>query len=223
MSEPSIETAIDLPKLRGALHAWAFGPFLIAAIALVACAHGDDLWPTLAYALSVCGLLGTSALYHRIGWSPRWYLVVRRVDHSMIFALIVGTYTPLCLIALRGRAGAAFTGMCITAAVGVVTTLFWTNSPKWLRSAIYVAVGWTGVLVVPQLHEAIGASGLAMLAAGGLMYAVGAGIYALRRPDPIPRVFGYHELFHALVVVAAAIHMCLVAFWVVVPEGAAAG
>lgn len=210
------ETVVDLPKLRGALHAWAFGPFAIAAVLLVLAAREEDRWPTVAYALSVCGLLGTSALYHRVGWSPRWYLVARRVDHSMIFALIVGTYTPLCLVALRGHdVRATYYGMCITAAVGVVTTLFWTRSPKWLRSAIYVAVGWTGVVVVPQLFEIIGASGLVMLGGGGLAYSVGALVYALKRPDPVPRVFGYHELFHALVIVAAAMHLCLVAFWVI--------
>lgn len=211
------ETVVDLPKLRGALHAWAFGPFLIAAIALVLSARDEDLGPTAVYAASVCGLLGTSALYHRIGWSPRWYVVARRLDHSMIFALIVGTYTPLCLIALRGRgAETAYYSMCVMAGIGVITTLFWTRSPKWLRSAIYVAVGWTGVLVVPQLFDAIGASGLAMLGGGGLLYSIGALIYALKRPDPIPRVFGYHEIFHALVIVAAGLHLCLVAFWVIV-------
>lgn len=206
---------VDLPRWRGALHAWGFLPFLAAATVLVLHAEGAAFWPTLAYAASLCGLLGTSALYHRVDWSPRWYHRVRRMDHAMIFVLIVGTWTPLCLVACADRdIITIYLSLCVAALVGVAITVAWTGAPKWLRAAVYVAVGWTGLLVAPTLWDAVGPSGVGMLALGGVLYSVGAVFYALKRPNPLPGVFGYHELFHALVLAAAATHMLLVGFWV---------
>src|SRR5690606_2025581 len=119
---------------------------------------------------SLCGLLGTSALYHRIDWSPRWYGRMRRMDHSMIYVLIVGTWTPLCLVACADHdIITIYLSLCVAALVGVAITVSWTGAPKWLRAAVYVAVGWTGLLVAPTLWDAVGPGGVGMLALGGVL------------------------------------------------------
>jgi len=204
------------PRLRGVLHVWAFFASLVAGTLLVLVRRGPLPWPALVYASSVTALLGTSALYHRVAWSPPWYSRMRRLDHAMIFVLILGTYTPIFLITLKGHGrGWLFASVCAVAAIGVLITMFWTAAPKWARAAVYLAVGWMSVLVLPDLARTIGWSGLAMMALGGGTYTVGAIVYAIRRPDPWPDVFGYHEIFHALVITAAAIHFAMIAFWVV--------
>lgn len=200
------------PKFRGALHAWAVLPFVVAGVLLVIAAGADARPAVVAYVLSVVGCLGTSALYHRVKWRPKWYARMRRLDHAMIFVLIVGTWTPLCLVACRGRdIGPLFVALCVMAGIGVAITLFWTGAPKWLRAAIYLAVGWMGVLAVPHVYASMGSLGVGLLALGGLLYSIGALAYALQWPNPAPRVFGYHEIFHALVILAAAAHFALVA------------
>lgn len=187
-------------------------PFIIAGILLIIAASAEERWPIIAYVLSVVGCLGTSALYHRIEWRPTWYARMRRLDHAMIFVLIVGTWTPLCLIACRGRdIGTLFISLCVMAGIGVAITLFWTSAPKWLRAVVYVAVGWMGVFAVPHVYASMGSLGVGLLALGGLLYSIGALAYALQWPNPAPRVFGYHEIFHALVILAAAAHFVLVA------------
>ena len=157
-----------------------------------------------------------SAVYHRVDWrslvARDW---VRRLDHSMIFVLIAATYTPVAVVALRGPAGltiliAAWAG----ALSGVVLKLVWITAPRWLVVAAYVALGWIALVAIPQLVAAIGAVGLALLAVGGLLYTAGAVVYALMRPDPAPAVFGYHEVFHAMVIVAALLQYAVIAFWV---------
>lgn len=198
--------------MRGALHAWAVLPFLIAGFFLVVAAGAEARWPIIAYVLSVVACLGTSAVYHRIEWGPTWYARMRRLDHAMIFVLIVGTWTPLCLVACQGRdIGTLFTALCVMAGAGVAVTLFWTGAPKWLRSLLYLGVGWTGAFAVPHVYATMGAVGVGLLALGGLLYSVGALAYAFQWPNPSPRVFGYHEIFHALVILAAAAHFALVA------------
>jgi hemolysin III len=164
------------------------------------------------YAASLSALLGTSALYHRVTWSVparRW---MGRLDHSMISLLIAGTYTPFGMSALTGTPAAGLmTPIWISAGAGIALHLFWYDSPKWLSTVTYVAMGWLGVTAVPELVGQVGWTPAMLLLAGGIVYSVGALVYALQRPDPIPHVFGYHEVFHALVVVAALVHYVAVA------------
>jgi hemolysin III len=157
-----------------------------------------------------------SALYHRIDWqSLAWRDWMRRLDHSMIFVLIAGSYTPFAVLVLRGPLGVAILlGVWVAAGLGVVCNLVWRYAPTWLRSALYVGLGWIAVAAVPQLGAAIGPFGLTLLGLGGVLYTLGAVVYALRRPDPAPTVFGYHEVFHILVIAAAVLQYTVIAFWI---------
>lgn len=214
VSEVSAEAA-ERPTMRGLLHLYAFFGFLLAGAALVASQWDAERWPTTVFAASVTGLFGTSALYHRVRWSPEWYARIRLIDHAMIFVLILGTYTPLFLVSLEGRGLEATFGVtCAVAVAGIAVTTLWRTAPKWVRSAVYLGVGWTAVLVASDLVDAIGWDGVAMLAGGGVAYSLGALVYALKRPNPVPGVFGYHEIFHALVIVAAGTHFAVITFWV---------
>jgi hemolysin III len=205
------------PRLRGVSHQWAFFVSLATGVALVLAAPSGRATAAAAiYAVSVAGLFGASALYHRINWSTagarRW---MRRLDHSMIFLLIAGTYTPFAVLALDGPLATAILVVVWTAALGgIVLKLVWIDAPKWLIALIYVAIGWVALAAFPQLLQKLGVTATAMVAAGGLLYTAGAIVYARRRPDPVPTVFGYHEIFHALVILAAALQYAVVAFWV---------
>jgi hemolysin III len=168
------------------------------------------------YALSLVGLFGVSALYHRINWrslaARRW---MRRLDHSMIFVLIAGTYTPFALLVLHGQIATVILITVWAAALGgMVLNLIWPQAPRWVAVTIYSALGWISVATVPQLTSALGVTAVVLLALAGALYSAGGVIYAIRRPDPIPAVFGYHEVFHALVIVAAALQCAVIAFWV---------
>jgi hemolysin III len=206
------------PRLRGVLHQWAFFVSVVTGAALVVAAPpGEARLATAIYAASVAALFGTSALYHRIEWASqqarRW---MRRLDHSMIFLLIAGTYTPFAVLTLDGSiATVILVAIWGGAAAGVIMKLAWIDAPKPFVAASYVMLGWVAVAAFPRMIESIGITGTALVAAGGLLYTVGALVYALKRPDPAPTVFGYHELFHALVIAAAALQYAVVAFWVV--------
>src|SRR6185312_15221642 len=186
------------PRLRGVSHQYAFFVSLGCGVGLILAA--SDARARLAasiYAVAVTALLGTSALYHRVTWRPRARRWMRRLDHSMIFVLIAGTYTPVCLIALHGSLAHTILIVVWAGALGgVVFKLLWIDAPKWLFAAVYVALGWVAVAVFGELPAAIGWLGVAGLAAGGLLYTLGAVVYASGWPDPSPRVFGYHEVFH---------------------------
>jgi hemolysin III len=201
------------PKLRGVVHQWSFFVAVAAGIALVALAPAGRATAACAvYAVALCGLLGTSALYHRISWRPSVRAWMRRLDHSMIFVLIAGTYTPFAVLVLSGTVqDVVLLGVWAGAAAGIVFTLIWIRAPKWVTAAAYIALGWFSIVALPQIVERAGGGALALLAAGGVAYTAGAVIYARRRPDPRPAVFGYHELFHVLVVVAALAHFVAVA------------
>jgi hemolysin III len=168
------------------------------------------------YALSVAALFGTSALYHRVDWRTigrrRW---MRRLDHTMIFVLIAGSYTPFGLLVLRGTLGVVILVAAWSAALaGAVFKLVWIDAPGWLGAATYVAIGWIALVALPELLDRLGVAAFAAMALGGVLYSVGAVIYAHKRPDPVPTVFGYHELFHLLVILAAALQYAVVAFWI---------
>jgi hemolysin III len=200
------------PRWRGVLHQYAFFVALGAGAMLVIAADGtQERVAALVYAIGLAGLLGTSALYHRITWRrPSARMWMRRLDHSMIFVLIAATVTPIALLTLDDPIRTVLLAVAWGGtAAGVLLNLLWPTAPKWLSSLVYLAVGWSGVVAVPELAGyAWGA--LVLVAVGGVLYTAGAIIYALGRPNPSPRVFGYHEIFHALVVGAAALHFAAV-------------
>ena len=199
------------PRLRGVLHQYAFFVAVVAGAALVIAADGArERVAALVYAFGLAGLLGTSALYHRITWPPRARMWMRRLDHSMIFVLIASTVTPVGLLALEDPVRTVLLALVWAgAAVGVGLCLLWPTAPKWVSAASYLIVGWMGLVAMPEL-AAYAWPALALIAAGGVLYTAGAVIYATGRPDPAPAVFGYHEVFHALVVAAAALHFVAV-------------
>ncbi len=208
------------PRLRGVSHEYAFFVSLACGVALIlAASDGRARVAAAIYAVALSGLLGTSALYHRITWRPAARRWMRRLDHSMIFVLIAGTYTPVSLLALKGSLATVILIVLWAGALGgVVFKLLWLDAPKWLFAAVYVALGLATAAVFGELPAAIGWLGVAGLATGGLLYLIGAFVYASGRPNPWPKVFGYHEVFHALVLAAAALHFAVIAF-AVLPRG----
>lgn len=210
---------LDRPRLRGVSHQYAFFAFLACGVALILTASGGKATVAASvYAIAVCALFGTSALYHRITWRPKARRWMRRLDHTMIFVLIAGTYTPVALIALSDVVSRVVLWVVWGGVVaGMLFELLWIDAPKWLLAGVYLAFGLVSVAVFGELPTAIGWLGVAGLALGGLLYSAGAVIYARGRPNPVPGVFGYHEVFHALVIAAAALHYAVIAF-VVLPR-----
>ena len=210
--------SLTKPRLRGVSHQWAFFVSLALGAALVVAAPAGQ--PRLAaaiYALSVAALFGTSALYHRITWGTqaarRW---MRRLDHSMIFFLIAGTYTPFALLVLDGDLATVILIVVWAGALaGVLMKLVWIDAPKALVAILYLALGWVAVAAFPTMIGELGITGTALVAVGGLLYTAGALVYAFQRPNPAPTVFGYHEVFHALVILAAALQYAVIAFYVI--------
>ena len=202
------------PRLRGVSHQYAFFASLVCGALLVALAQpGRATLAAAIYAFGVSALLGTSALYHRHTWTPAARRWMRRLDHSMIFVLIAATYTPVALLALKGTLATVVLYVIWGGALaGVVFKLAWIDAPKWVTAVVYVALGWVALATADQLPGAIGWLGVAGIATGGLLYTLGAGVYAGRWPNPWPGVFGYHEVFHALVVGAASLHYAVIAF-----------
>jgi hemolysin III len=203
---------LDKPRMRGWLHAYAFGVAILCGIVLCSLAATRPGWAPLVscliYSLTVCTLFGTSALYHRRVWSPRWYPIMRRLDHSMIFLFIAGTYTPFCvLLLLPGRIGTVIlTAVWVGAIAGVTVKMIWPHAPRWVSVPLYVALGWVAVAVLPDILHRGGVATMVLVTVGGLAYSAGAVFYALRRPNPWPEVFGHHEFFHASTLVAAMCH-----------------
>jgi len=210
---------VTKPLLRGVIHHYAFFASLAAGVLLLTLAPtGRALAAVAAYGFSLSALLGASALFHRVTWSDRARRWMGRLDHSMISMLIAGTYTPVGVLAVSGTIAAVLLGIVWGGALaGIALHVLWVDMPKWLSALLYVALGWVGVVATPQLVENAGWTVAALLLAGGILYSVGALVYALRRPDPRPDVFGYHEVFHTLVVVAAAVHYVAVVL-IVLPD-----
>ena len=201
------------PRFRGVSHQYAFFASLITGAVLVLVAPTRKATTAAAiYAASVSGLFGASALYHRVMWRPATRRWMRRLDHSMIFVLIAGTYTPFALLVLHGVLSNVVLGIVWGGALaGMVLKLLWVDAPKWLMAGIYLALGWVGVATVPQMLSRAGVGAVTLLFVGGALYSAGAIVYALRRPDPRPASFGYHEIFHVLVIAAAAVHYAAIA------------
>ena len=204
------------PRMRGVLHEVAFFVSLVSGAALVWAAPTVGSALVMAvYALSISLLFGVSALFHRHTWGPVGRRRMRRADHSTIFIAIAGSYTAVAGIALSGWARTV--QLCIVwggAVVGIALRQLWLDAPKWIIALPYVVVGWAAVAVLPQLFHALGLTGFALLLAGGLSYSAGAVVYARKRPDPVPGVFGYHEVFHACTIVGAVLHFVVIAVFV---------
>jgi hemolysin III len=210
-------TDLGKPRMRGWLHAYAFFAALVCGIVLCSlAATRPGIAPLIScaiYSLTVCGLFGTSALYHRRVWSERGYQIMRRMDHSMIFIFIAGTYTPFCALLLNPTQATIFLALVWGGAIGgVVLKVMWPHLPRWVGAPLYLALGWVAVAILPDILREGGVTTLVLLCAGGLIYSVGAVFYALRRPNPWPTVFGHHEFFHACTLVAAICHHIAIYF-----------
>ncbi|HEV7825404.1 MAG TPA: hemolysin III family protein [Mycobacteriales bacterium] len=203
--------------MRGWLHLYAFGVSIVGGIVLVSLAAARPgsaaFWSTLVYAVTVSGLFGVSALYHRKLWGPRGYAVMKRMDHSMIFLFIAGTYTPLCVLLLPPRTAEVLMAIVWGGALGgVALKMLWPRAPKWLAVPLYMALGWVSVFVLPDILTYGGVTALVLIAVGGLAYTVGAVVYAVKWPNPWPATFAHHEIFHACTLVAAICHQIAVYF-----------
>jgi hemolysin III len=203
--------------MRGWLHTYAFFVAVVGGIALSAiAATRDGIAPLVScaiYSLTICGLFGTSALYHRRIWSERGYQTMKRLDHSMIFIFIAGTYTPFCVLLLSAtKATVILSIVWGGAVVGVAAKMITPNASRWLSTPLYLLLGWVAVFVLPDIGHKGGATALTLMIVGGLFYTVGAVLYALRRPNPWPDTFGHHEFFHACTLLAAICHQVAIYF-----------
>ena len=215
-SAPALATGgHDRPRLRGVLHQYAF--FISLGVAAPLLAADDAVRQRVSaavFAASVAVMFGVSALYNRVTWSPGWRRWMRRLDHTTIFLFIAGSYTPVGLVVLAGAWRIVILAVVwggVSAAV--LISLLFPEAPKWVAAAIGIALGWVGAAAFPKLLDHIGPWGITLALLAGLLYTAGAIVYARRRPDPRPAVFGYHELFHALVIAAVACEYVCVAFF----------
>jgi hemolysin III len=205
------------PRMRGWLHLWSFAVSIAACATLIAVSASlvgaGAALATSVYSVTILGLFGTSALYHRRTWrNPRSRAIMKRLDHSMIFLFIAGTYTPVAALTMEpATARFVLTVVWVGALAGVVLKMSWPHAPAWVGVPIYLALGYVAVFVLPDLLRGGGVAALVLLLVGGLLYTIGALIYAFRWPNPWPRTFGFHEFFHAATVLAAICHH--VAIW----------
>jgi hemolysin III len=204
------------PVLRGVIHQVAFFVSLGSGLALIVAAPTAGSKAVMVlYAASISCLFGTSALFHRRNWGPVGRRRMRRADHSMIFVAIAGSYTAVAGISLDGWSRTAV--LCIVWAgslVGIALRQLWLDAPKWAIAIPYVTVGWAGLVALPQFWRALGPTGCVLLLLGGLAYSAGAVVYALKRPNPVPGVFGYHEVFHICTVVGAVLQYVAISRYV---------
>jgi hemolysin III len=196
------------PRMRGVLHLIAFPVSLISGAALLGVADtAAERWAGLVYTVATAVLFGVSALYHRGTWDARTHARLRRLDHSNIFLMIAGTYTPLCVALLGGTTRTLVLAVVwVGALAGIAFRVAWLHAPAWLYTPFYVGLGWVAVAVLPSLARAGGAAVVTLLLIGGVAYSLGGIVYALRRPDPAPATFGYHEIFHTGTIVGFVCH-----------------
>jgi hemolysin III len=204
------------PRLRGVLHEFTFPISLIAgAYAILHAPAGGARTSTAIYAATLSACLGVSALYHRGHWSVSVRRWLRRLDHATIFMLVAGTFTPIAVIALTGWLSVATLAVVWGGAIlGSLLNLFWIDAPVVLEVGPYIAIGGFGIVIMPRLLSNIGPVGVGLLALGGAVYIAGAVIYARQRPNPWPRTFGFHEIFHSLVIAAAVLQWVVITHWV---------
>jgi len=208
----AVAESIEKPRFRGVSHQAAFFVALVGGVVLVGSSSGGRaIGATAVYATLLAGMFGVSATFHRIAWGPRAFGWWRRFDHAMIFACIGGTYTPICLLALEPPTGGHLLALAWTGTgLGILRAVLWPRAPRVITSALYVAVGWIMVAYFSEVHAALDPISFALLMAGGACFTVGAIVYLLRRPDPAPTVFGYHEIFHALSILGCSCHFVVV-------------
>jgi hemolysin III len=210
------EDEAAVPILRGVSHSFAFWLALAASLLLVIIAPRPARAPALVYGVGLCALFAISGLYHRWRWDRRWRPLLRRLDHSTIYVFIAASWTPLGLLLVSGPTRLIVVlGVWCSAAGGVVLSVAWITAPRVLVAASYVAVGSVAVAALPRVLERLPAAPIVLLGLGALLYCVGAYVYAVKRPDPWPRIFGFHEVFHSLVILAAASHFVAIAGWVI--------
>ena len=215
-----VQATMTKPLLRGWSHVVAFASVAVLGVLMVVLAEASAGERTLLviYTAGTLAMFGVSALYHRVPWQPRAHSVMKRLDHSTIFLAIAGAYTPIAAIALDGwHRPAVLATVWGGAVVGVLLEWLPFATPRALFTAIYVIVGWSAALALPQLFSGLGGVGFGLVLGGGVAYTLGAVVYGTKRPDPGPRVFGFHEVFHAFTVVGAGCHLAAIAF-VVVPK-----
>jgi len=217
---PVAEVIAVKPRMRGLSHYYAFFISLATGAVLVATApRGLATWTALVYSSSVSAMLGASSLLHRGSWNPAQARILTKLDHTCIFLLIAGTYTPISLIAMSGVIRIlVFSVVWLGAIVGIALEWVWYRPPRGWVTTNYIVIGWVALIALPQLWTSLGVAGFLLVLLGGLSYTVGAVIHAAQRPDPWPEVFGYHELFHVFVLVALVLHFAAIAF-VVLPKG----
>lgn len=200
------------PLMRGQIHRIAFVFACAACALLVSQSHGSrELISNIIYSLSLIGLYGVSALYHTPLWGHRAYRLIRRIDYAAIFILIAGSATPICLFGIKGKLGIELVSLIwFVAIIGMLVAVFWSHAPKWVRAILYITAGWFIIPFFPEIKASLRTVDLWLLVMGGITYTVGALIYACKRPNPYPHIFGYHEIFHLLVVIASAMHFSII-------------
>ncbi|UWF78606.1 MULTISPECIES: PAQR family membrane homeostasis protein TrhA [Microbacterium] len=208
MDAAAQDAAVDIkPSWRGWIHAGTFPVAIVAGVVLIALAQGGPAKTAAAVFMATSLLLfGNSALYHRIDWSPTVKAVFRRIDHANILLLIAGTYTPIATLALVPQKGVLL--LCLVwggALVGILFRVFWLSAPRWLYVALYLLLGWAAVMYLGDLLAANVAM-MILVCVGGLLYSAGAVVYAMKRPNPWPGHFGFHEIFHVCTVLAFLCH-----------------
>jgi hemolysin III len=200
------------PRMRGRFHQVAFFASIPAGVALVLLApNAKARVAVIIFAVALAGLYGSSASYHRLHWSPQALLRMKRLDHSMIFVLIAGTYTPFSLLVLHGVLSIVM--LCLVwagALAGIVMKLVRIDGLKVLTGIMYISLGWVAVIGAPQMFHGLSGVMIALLFVGGLLYSLGALVLATRKPDPNPRVFGYHEVWHSMVIGGGICHYCVI-------------
>jgi hemolysin III len=214
-----VESALDfareevVPRLRGLLHAWAFWFAVAAAAVLIVVAPDTKARIGAAiYGVGLCALFGASATYHRWRGNPRWKPILRRIDHSTIFLFIAASYTPIALLVLDDPLRIiVLASVWVGALAGVAMSIAWIDAPRVLVALCYIAVGWVAIVAMPQLFSARGIGMPLLLLVGGLLYSLGAAAYATKKPNPWPRTYGFHEVFHTLVIAAALVHYVAIA------------
>jgi hemolysin III len=220
MAREVLEAVPPKPRLRGKSHFYAFFVSLVAGTALVITApRGRPTWCAAVYAFGITAMLGASALLHRGNWTFEQSRKLTKLDHSAIYLMIAGTYTPISLLALSGWSRAVvFCLIWLGAVAGIALEWAWYVPPKGWVTSIYITLGWVAIIAFPQLWTSLGVTGFLLIFGGGVFYTIGAVIHAAQRPDPAPAVFGYHEVFHMFVLVAVVLHFTAIAVFVL-PDG----
>jgi len=208
----------EKPLLRGWLHAAAtFGAIVVTIALLLRTTHDlPRFFSVLVFGLSMIVLYAVSSIYHIFSWSERPRQLLRAFDHANIFLLIAGTYTPICISVLDGRLGQIVLALIWTiAAVGIGVTAFQVRLPRWGSTGLYIGMGWVSLIALPRLLQLLPAPALLLLLTGGILYTIGGVVYALQRPNPSPRFFGFHEIFHSFVIAGSAAFVVVIWGWVI--------